>query len=63
MSVHDAYDKILFENIYSKCNVPSVRVSAKQGYAIIINDEKKTKKILEPGITVSDNKYYTYIIN
>ncbi|XP_050460710.1 gephyrin-like isoform X2 [Cataglyphis hispanica] len=51
VSVHDAYGKILFENIYSKCNVPSVRVSAKQGFAIIVNDEKKTKKILEPGIT------------
>ncbi|KAL6432540.1 hypothetical protein ACFW04_006837 [Cataglyphis niger] len=51
VSVHDAYGKILFENIYSECNVPSARVSAKEGFAIIINDEKKIKKILDPEIT------------
>lgn len=51
VSVCDAYGKMLFENIHSKCNVPSFRVSAKRGFAIITNDGKNTKKILKAGIT------------
>ncbi|XP_070170928.1 gephyrin-like [Polyergus mexicanus] len=51
VSVRDAYGKMLFENVYSKCNVPSFRVSAKSGFAIITNDGKNTKKILKAGIT------------
>lgn len=46
VSVHNAYGRVLLEDIYAKCNVPSFRTSAKYGYAII-TDEKNRKKIVE----------------
>lgn len=62
VEVFDAYGRILLEDIHSKCNVPSFKTSAKNGYAIIVNDGKNKKKILKAG-TVSDNECLTYIIN
>ncbi|XP_070170926.1 gephyrin-like [Polyergus mexicanus] len=46
VNVHDAYGKVLLKDIYTTCNVPSFRTSAKYGYAIIV-DGKKQKKIVE----------------
>lgn len=59
MSVYDAYGRILFENVRSKCNVPPFRTSAKHGYAIKANDEINIKNILQEG-SVSGNTYFTY---
>lgn len=61
VSVHVACGRILSKYIYSECNVPSFRTSAKCGYAIKANDGENIKKILNA--EVSDNKYSTYIIN
>lgn len=61
VSVHVACGRILSKDIYSECNVPSFRTSAKCGYAIKANDGENIKKILNA--EVSDNKYSTYIIN
>ncbi|XP_050460711.1 gephyrin-like [Cataglyphis hispanica] len=44
VSVQNAYGRVSLEDIHAKCNVPSVRTSAKYGYAIIA-DEKNKKKI------------------
>lgn len=63
VDVLNAYDRILSEDVKSRCNMPSFRTSAKHGYAIIVNDGENKKKILEAGSTVSDTKYYIYIIN
>ncbi|XP_029174358.1 gephyrin-like [Nylanderia fulva] len=49
VSVRDAYGRILLDDIYSKCNVPSFRASAKHGYAIKANEETNRKKILKAG--------------
>lgn len=60
MSVRDTYGRILLKDIYTTCNVPSFRTSAKYGYAIIA-DGKKRKKIVEAKTIVSDNKCFTHI--
>ncbi|XP_011257600.2 gephyrin-like isoform X2 [Camponotus floridanus] len=53
VNVLNAYDRILSEDVKSRCNIPSFRTSAKHGYAIIVNDGKNKKKILEAGSTFS----------
>ncbi|CAL1675225.1 unnamed protein product [Lasius platythorax] len=58
VSVHVACGRILSKDIYSECNVPSFRTSAKCGYAIKANDGENIKKILnaessiEPGTCI-----------
>ncbi|XP_019883318.2 gephyrin-like [Camponotus floridanus] len=49
--LHDAYGKILLTDIYAKCNVPSFKTSAINGFAVKANDKKNRKKILEAGST------------
>lgn len=56
MRLHDAYGKILLTDIYAKCNVPSFKTSAINGFAVRANDKKNKKKILKAGSTVSDIK-------
>lgn len=63
MNVREAYGRMLSQNIHSHNDVPSYRTSATDGYAIIVNDGKSKKKILEPETTVSNNKCSIYIIS
>lgn len=48
VKISDAYGKISMENVYSKCNVPSFRTSSKHGYAVLVNDGKGVRKVVEP---------------
>lgn len=66
VSVHDAYGRILYEDVYSICNVPPFRTSAKNGYAINTNDGINVKNVLqeetssiEPGtcVLVQNNSF------
>lgn len=52
MELYEVHGKILLTDIYAKCNVPPFNTSANHGFAIIAND-KKNKKILKAGSTVS----------
>lgn len=61
--VREAFGRILSHDIRSNSNVPSYRTSTAHGYAIIVNDEKSKKKILDPRTTVSYNKCSICIIN
>ncbi|XP_018337517.1 PREDICTED: gephyrin-like [Trachymyrmex septentrionalis] len=46
VKISDAYGKILFENVYSKYNMPSFRSSKKHGYAVLVSDGKGMRQVL-----------------
>lgn len=45
VKINDAYGRILWEDVYSKCNVPPFRTSSKHGYAVLVKDGKGLRKV------------------
>lgn len=50
--INNAHGRILCETVYSECNVPAFRVSAKHGFAVLASDGKGIRIVLN-GTTVS----------
>lgn len=46
IDVKDAYGRILFDQIYSKCHLPPFRASIKDGYAVLASDGKGKRDVL-----------------
>ena len=56
VSVKNAFNRILREDVYSNCHLPPFRASVKDGYAILASDGKGRRKVLgslEAGFAVS----------
>lgn len=57
--LNDAYGRVLFSDIHSKCDLPPFRASIKDGYAVLASDGKGRRKVLcgvTAGNTVSCDK-------
>lgn len=50
--INNAHGRILCETVYSECNVPAFRVSAKHGFAVLASDGEGIRIVLN-GTTVS----------
>ncbi|KAL6267462.1 hypothetical protein P5V15_000538 [Pogonomyrmex californicus] len=46
VNVKDAYGRILYENVYSECDLPPFRASIKDGYAVLASDGKGRRTVL-----------------
>lgn len=53
VKISDAYDRILWKDVYSKCNVPPFRTSSKHGYAVLVKDGKGLRKVQKEENVVS----------
>lgn len=56
INANDAYGRILWENVYSNCDLPPFRASIKDGYAVLASDGKGIRRVfcgVKAGNTVS----------
>ncbi|XP_029675933.1 gephyrin [Formica exsecta] len=45
INANDAYGRILWENVYSNCDLPPFRASIKDGYAVLASDGKGIRRV------------------
>ncbi|XP_018400345.1 PREDICTED: gephyrin-like [Cyphomyrmex costatus] len=51
IKISDAYGRILYENVYSKYNMPPFRTSKKHGYAVLVSDGQSMRQVLNDNNT------------
>ncbi|XP_025989776.1 gephyrin isoform X1 [Solenopsis invicta] len=46
VKISDAYGRMVWKDILSNCNMPPFRISSKHGYAVLVSDGQKSRRLL-----------------